>query len=254
MNKKILWIITVIIILISAGVYFVLNQQQSSPSQMITNFEECARAGYPVGESYPRQCWTPDGGHFVEEIEIEQIKEKYTSELMAIPGVVGVGIGECEGNPCIKVFLENDSSDLKAKIPAQLDGFKVDIEVTGPIEALGQVTIVSMAPLSGSLGEGVTIYGSGFTPNNNDIAFTSDKIKFRGRNTAYLNGIVSPDGKTLRFNLPDNNNVLLGACAFSQMKANEACPDIGIELPTGSVQISVVNKNGTSNSVTIVVR
>lgn len=36
---------------------------------MITNFEECTRAGYPVGESYPRQCWTPDGKHFVEEIE-----------------------------------------------------------------------------------------------------------------------------------------------------------------------------------------
>jgi hypothetical protein len=39
------------------------------PSLQITNFEECASAGYPVGESYPRQCWTPDGKHFVEEIE-----------------------------------------------------------------------------------------------------------------------------------------------------------------------------------------
>jgi hypothetical protein len=67
---------------------------------------------------------------------IEQVKEKYESELMAINGVVGVGIGECEGKPCIKVYLENDSPDLKARIPAQLDGFKVDTEVTGLIEAL----------------------------------------------------------------------------------------------------------------------
>ena len=32
------------------------------------NFEECAAAGNPVMESYPRQCRTPDGKHFVEEI------------------------------------------------------------------------------------------------------------------------------------------------------------------------------------------
>lgn len=34
----------------------------------INNFEECADAGYAVGESYPRQCWTPEGKHFVEVI------------------------------------------------------------------------------------------------------------------------------------------------------------------------------------------
>lgn len=69
MNKKIIWIIAVIIIfIISASVYFVLSQQRLLSPQIVTNFEECERAGYPVGESYPRQCWTPDGRHFVEEV------------------------------------------------------------------------------------------------------------------------------------------------------------------------------------------
>lgn len=37
----------------------------------ITNFEECANAGYPVMESYPRQCRVPGAEEtFVEEIEI----------------------------------------------------------------------------------------------------------------------------------------------------------------------------------------
>lgn len=35
----------------------------------ITSFEECAGAGYPIAESYPRQCRTPDGQHFVEQLE-----------------------------------------------------------------------------------------------------------------------------------------------------------------------------------------
>ena len=69
MNKKFIWIIAVIIILAGIGIYFGLNRQFSSPSHKITDFEECARAGYPVGESYPRQCWTPDGRRFVEKVE-----------------------------------------------------------------------------------------------------------------------------------------------------------------------------------------
>ena len=36
----------------------------------ITSFEECVEAGYPVMESYPRQCRTPDGRTFTEEVEI----------------------------------------------------------------------------------------------------------------------------------------------------------------------------------------
>ncbi|WP_197036110.1 hypothetical protein [Fischerella sp. PCC 9605] len=69
---------------------------------------------------------------------IEQVKEQNESELMAIDGVVGVGISECEGAPCIKVYLENEFPKLKKQIPTQLDGFKVDTEVTGSIEALPQ--------------------------------------------------------------------------------------------------------------------
>ena len=69
MNKKIIWIIAVIIILAGIGFYFRLNRKLPSPSNKITDFEECVRAGYPVRESYPRQCWTPDGRGFVENGE-----------------------------------------------------------------------------------------------------------------------------------------------------------------------------------------
>jgi hypothetical protein len=55
---------------------------------------------------------------------------------MNIPGVVGVGIGKCNKIPCIKVYLEKETPESK-NIPKQLEGFKVDVEITGPIEALG---------------------------------------------------------------------------------------------------------------------
>ena len=34
----------------------------------IDSFQSCAQAGYPVLESYPRQCRTPDGRNFMEEV------------------------------------------------------------------------------------------------------------------------------------------------------------------------------------------
>jgi len=67
--------------LISLGAYVMLNQQRPSSLQTVTNFEECAQAGYPVGESHPRQCWTPDGGYFVEEIT------RFFGEITCLPKI-----------------------------------------------------------------------------------------------------------------------------------------------------------------------
>lgn len=69
MRHKFIWASVAILILAGTGVYFGANRQPPPRSRTITNFEECARAGYPVGESYPRQCWMPKGRHFVEGIE-----------------------------------------------------------------------------------------------------------------------------------------------------------------------------------------
>lgn len=65
MNKKIL-IPLIVIALIAAGIgaYFLF---QKPDVEKITNFEECAKAGYPVLETYPRQCKTPDGRKFTEK-------------------------------------------------------------------------------------------------------------------------------------------------------------------------------------------
>ena len=85
MSRKVIWIIAAIVILISAGGYFVLNQQKSSSFQTITNFEECARAGYPIAESYPAQCFTPDGRGFVDEIEPSSGPITISGEMACLP-------------------------------------------------------------------------------------------------------------------------------------------------------------------------
>jgi len=41
------------------------------PISSIDSFEDCVAAGNPVMESYPRQCKTSDGKHFVESISTQ---------------------------------------------------------------------------------------------------------------------------------------------------------------------------------------
>lgn len=66
MKKSYLISSVVFIILIAAGIFFYAKNNPSKTP--IANFAECAAAGYPVAESYPRQC-RADGKTFIEVIE-----------------------------------------------------------------------------------------------------------------------------------------------------------------------------------------
>ena len=65
---------------------------------------------------------------------IEEVLNANRSALMGTPGVVGVGIGQAGGRPCIKVFVEN-TSEVAARVPSSLEGYAVVIEVTGGFRA-----------------------------------------------------------------------------------------------------------------------
>ncbi|HEX3036086.1 MAG TPA: GerMN domain-containing protein [Thermodesulfobacteriota bacterium] len=65
-NKKIVFVLFLVITLATGALR--CSQGEQKEVQKITNFEECASAGNPVMESYPRRCATPDGKTFVEDI------------------------------------------------------------------------------------------------------------------------------------------------------------------------------------------
>jgi len=62
------------IFLIFLAFIFTLGGVMTMPSipSMINSFEECVAAGNPVMESYPRQCRTQDGKHFVESLSEQE--------------------------------------------------------------------------------------------------------------------------------------------------------------------------------------
>ena len=63
-KKAIKQIVFGVILLAIAGVSYFFG----TPAPEIADFTECAASGSPVMESYPRQCRTPDGETFKEDI------------------------------------------------------------------------------------------------------------------------------------------------------------------------------------------
>ena len=64
---------------------------------------------------------------------INEVLHEQTSRLMAIPGVVGVGIGMRGDLPCITVFVIQ--SAVKDNLPSSLQGYPVSVEETGRFQS-----------------------------------------------------------------------------------------------------------------------
>ncbi len=62
---------------------------------------------------------------------IEAAQQQLTERLLPLPGVEGTGIGECDGSPCIVVFLSQRTDELMEQIPSTLHGYPVEARVTG---------------------------------------------------------------------------------------------------------------------------
>jgi hypothetical protein len=66
--------------------------------------------------------------------EINDVMDAHVQELMEIPGVTGVAVGETdEGVPCILILILEDSDEIKSKLPKELEGHPVRTMVTGEI-------------------------------------------------------------------------------------------------------------------------
>lgn len=71
-QKFVLWLLGLIIV--AGGLFLFLYPAKETPPVSVNSFEECAEH-YPVLESYPAQCNTPEGKNFVEDIGNELEKQ-----------------------------------------------------------------------------------------------------------------------------------------------------------------------------------
>ncbi len=67
---------------------------------------------------------------------ITEVKSKYESRLLSLPGVISVGIGRApDGRTVIIIGVEDKASVESPNLPKQLEGYPVRVDVIGPVRA-----------------------------------------------------------------------------------------------------------------------
>ena len=100
MNKKITIIAAIIIILVAAAFFFAYLINRKSVGK-VNDFEQCAKLGFPVMESYPRQCRAGDK-IFVEDTNANKPANNNTN--IASPECKIAG---CSGQLCVDKNAED---------------------------------------------------------------------------------------------------------------------------------------------------
>jgi hypothetical protein len=73
----------------------------------------------------------------LNQASIADAIESHGPGLMQLEHVVGVGQSLCNGEPCIRVYLDQADHETLNEIPAKLDGITVIKEISGPLSANG---------------------------------------------------------------------------------------------------------------------
>lgn len=163
MEKKMpLWLATLVVLLFLGIVFF--GRYHAAKNKVIVKdivvdtFEECAKY-YPVMESYPEQCNTPDGRHFVNldqkvvdsPSRDERVGAGYISGKVTIGPICPV---EIEGEPCNVpeeiytsrelIVYTSDGKTVHDRISLLSDGtYKIAV---GPGNYLAQISPAGIGP------------------------------------------------------------------------------------------------------------
>lgn len=100
--RKIIYILVpvIVIALVGFGVWLDINKKEILPTA-VTNFEECASAGNPIMESYPRQCrsggktFTENIGNELDIANLIRVSTPRPNQIISSPLIIE---GEARGN------------------------------------------------------------------------------------------------------------------------------------------------------------
>ena len=106
----------------------IVAQPTPTPSAATVNsFSDCAAAGYPIAESYPRQCKTPDGRTLTEDIgnavEVAELiyadSQKPNTVVQSPLMVTGAARGTWYFEASFPIKLLDSNGTILAVTPAQ---------------------------------------------------------------------------------------------------------------------------------------
>ena len=166
--KKTLLSIFVVAMLISVCLFIFYSKKavreapaNETPTITIRSFNDCIKAGYPVMESYPRQCKTADGRTYAEELQEKILYKNASSSMIVVdtpfPGAVtgkkflvkGKARGTWFFEASFPVVIIDKDGKILAEGPAkaQSDWMTTDfvpftIEIKVPDTYIGKATLL----------------------------------------------------------------------------------------------------------------
>lgn len=67
---------------------------------------------------------------------IQEVKARHAPRLLALPGVVSVGVGrDAEGREVIVIGLDRARPETQTSLPTKLEGYAVRVEIIGTVRA-----------------------------------------------------------------------------------------------------------------------
>lgn len=64
---------------------------------------------------------------------LDEARMELDSQLANTMGVISVGSADCDGTPCLNIYVEEMDPAITKQIPAEFKGFKVRVQVGTPI-------------------------------------------------------------------------------------------------------------------------
>lgn len=149
---KNLGILVILIILVALGIVLYTNSQKDNVQ--VANFAECAAAGYPIMESFPRQCRTPEGITYTEEDprvagpEVMNVNIAQNSIVTSPVTVTGEARGNWFFEANLPIFIKDASGKVIGQAGAQAQG---EWMTTNYVPFSGTVTFTNPTTDTGTL-------------------------------------------------------------------------------------------------------
>ena len=138
-----------VIVFVALGIGFVIVKKISTTEVPdVLSFKDCEALGYPIMESYPRQCKTPDGKNFVEILP-SKITYKNASTSMI---VIDSPLPETTvGNSFVLTGKAYGGWYFEASFPIQVLDSNNQILFQGPAQAQGDWMTSAFVPFKATI-------------------------------------------------------------------------------------------------------
>jgi len=110
----------------------------ASTTTLTRKILDWAKNLFRVNESHAASAQLPSSVNPAALDAVRKVKIRHEAQLMSVPGVVGVGIGQSEklpGQAAIEIYVKEPPSAMRSQLPSSLDGIEVKIVETGEIHA-----------------------------------------------------------------------------------------------------------------------